>query len=96
MQNWQVATIGAAGVIGMLIGAVVLGRLSDRIGRRPIFQVKNIEALLRHLRISVSAASQLSLFVSSIFGFLSAMAPNIFVFIVLRGCLGVGYGGMYF
>lgn len=36
---------------------------------------------------------QLTLFMSAFFGLISALSPNIYVFIFLRFLLGVGYGG---
>lgn len=70
--NTELATLAAFTSGGMIIGAVLLGSLSDTIGRRPVFQ--------------------LSLFVGSLCGFLSAFAPNMTYFVLARALLGVGYG----
>lgn len=51
-------------LLGLMMGAMALGRLSDIKGRRPVFH--------------------LALFLGSLFGFLSAFAPNFYVFIPLR------------
>lgn len=39
LTNLELAALGSSAAVGMIIGAVVLGRLSDRVGRQPIFQL---------------------------------------------------------
>ena len=73
LKNTDLACVACASQIGMLIGAVSVGRVSDSVGRRlPL---------------------QLSLAWLMVFGLASAFSPNIYVFIVFRGFLGIGYGG---
>ena len=73
LKNTDLACIAAATQIGMLFGAVGVGRVSDSIGRRLPLQI--------------------SLFWLMAFGLTSAAAPNVLVFIIVRGLLGIGYGG---
>ena len=73
LTNLHLAALGSLTHVGMLFGAIILGRMSDRVGRQYVFQ--------------------LSLFISSLFGFASAFSPSIYWFIALRTILGFGYGG---
>lgn len=101
LLNWQLAMEGSATVMGMCVGAVVLGRL--RCAAVCIFvRAFDVclscrccpERLILHSdKIGRRPVFQLSLFVSSIFGFLSALAPEIYSFATCRALLGFGYGG---
>jgi AAHS family benzoate transporter-like MFS transporter len=76
--DWNLSTgaitaISTFGLVGMTIGALVIGTLTDVIGRR------------RALIYAVAAFSALTL--------LCAVAPNPFVFGLLRFLAGIGLGG---
>ncbi|MFG1781927.1 MFS transporter [Rhodococcus oryzae] len=76
--DWNLSTgaitaISTFGLVGMTIGALVIGTLTDVIGRR------------RALIYAVAAFSVLTL--------LCAVAPNPFVFGLLRFLAGIGLGG---
>ncbi len=73
LSTSAITTISTFGLVGMTIGALVIGTLTDVIGRR------------RALIYAVAAFSVLTL--------LCAVAPNPFVFGLLRFLAGVGLGG---
>lgn len=52
LQNWQIAGMASCTYVGMLFGALILGRLSDQIGRRPIFQFALIVSAIFQLASS--------------------------------------------
>ena len=73
LSTGTITMISTFGLIGMTIGALVIGTLTDVIGRR------------RALLYAVAAFSILTL--------LCAIAPNPFIFGLLRFLAGVGLGG---
>lgn len=73
LSTSAITTISTFGLVGMTIGALVIGTLTDVIGRR------------RALIYAVAAFSVLTL--------LCAIAPNPFIFGLLRFLAGVGLGG---
>lgn len=73
LSTGTITMISTLGLIGMTIGALVIGTLTDVIGRR------------RALLYAVAAFSILTL--------LCAVAPNPFIFGLLRFLAGVGLGG---
>lgn len=73
LSTLQAGAIATATFVGMLVGAVVWGSVSDRIGRRTGFQV--------------------TVAVFTVFGTLSAFAPDAVWLAGLRALTGFGLGG---
>lgn len=68
VTNTQLAMLSGATSVGMIIGAVLLGALSDRVGRRPVFMLSLLLASTSALASAFAPNMELFVIARSLLG----------------------------
>uniref|UniRef100_A0A0A9WLI7 Organic cation transporter protein n=1 Tax=Lygus hesperus TaxID=30085 RepID=A0A0A9WLI7_LYGHE len=74
-RAWLRATGDALLMVGVMLGSIVFGHLSDSLGRKPVFFV--------------------SLVLQVVFGFITAIVPNVWGFMISRMIVGATTSGVF-